>query len=67
MGLSISLPQHILQVRDLVEAVRGEKIGKQPFILVGGHLAERLGPLLYDYGADGVCGSIRDCLRYMTP
>lgn len=67
VGLSISLPQHVLQVKRIVEEIRAEGHDSRPVILVGGHFADKLSPLLLDYGVDAVCGSVRDCLRYARP
>lgn len=66
LGLSLSLPQHVLEVKRIIDEIRDSGV-TVPTILAGGVLAGQLRPLLFAYGVHAVIGDARGSLQYAVP
>lgn len=66
VGLSISLPQHVLELKRVIDGIR-DSSASMPAILAGGVLAGQLRPLLFAHGVHAVTGNVRDSLQFAAP
>lgn len=63
LAISVTLSSHVLQARELIQAVRGSRRGAQVKIMVGGQPFNRAPDLCAQIGADFTAPNAREAVR----